>query len=375
MLLSAAATAMEEQGVCYIYISPKGCDGSNGGLRSPVRTLDRVQEILEQSRPRSDVVVRIRSDEGVFINETVHWTYHDPLYSITFESYPPEYNACFLADEDAPPYEPFFTLDVAKGEPTNIVLRRLTVRNYVSRALYFFGDRENLAAGWNGHNVIEDCTIIDIGNGRMPERNLVYGAVTFLNSRFNVMRNCYLIGCANADRPLSAVELLEHPDLEADMLLCAQLSEFAATTSIPINAVYIAHHSSHNRIKNCKFWNIHGDAIRIRDASDHNIIGYNRFMHAGRVAVCTMWYCYPENPECTKSLPECPSHYNELIDNWMEGNWNCYWVSPFYDYAPRGSLICPPPDEGVSRILLENNMYGPCPEVEAADDKVEREIQ
>jgi len=247
-----------EDDVYYIYMSPHGNDLNYGTSERPVLTLKRVQEILKFERPDCDVVVRISSDEGEYINQTVLWTYYNPEHSITFEAYPGDDYAVFRADSLNPPFFPFFELDAFNSEPTNLVFRKLKVDGYASRAFLFFGDREEVNSGWNGYNRIEDCVIQNIGNLNHPGRWVVYGVITFVNSRYNEVVDCRVMNCSNYNRELLAEERKEYPDLVDDLRIAGENEELVGggIPYLPIIAVYIAHNSSHNRVEDCLFRNI-----------------------------------------------------------------------------------------------------------------------
>jgi len=321
-----------------IYMSPSGNDANDGSSDRPVKTLQRVHEILRLRAPEEDVMVRIGSDQGVYYNQTVSWYYYHPEYEIRFEPDPPDRPAVFVADRDGPPFDSFFSLYAENGEPTNIVFRRLVVQDYVTRAFYFQGDREDPESGWNGSNVIEECVIRNIGNLRMPERWIVYGGITFVNSRNNIIRNCRLIDFANAAK--GVVDFKEVPVHDVHHYIRDRSPERGMQSSgpdLPIIAIYVAHHSCNNIICGCTTSRIIGDVVRLRDCSNENIISNNTFFQSGWLAICSTWHC-TEN--CTKNGYECPSWENIYENNIAYGNWNCDEAVSFVDLYPYDSQNC-----------------------------------
>ncbi len=120
----------------YIYISPRGNDANAGSEEAPVATLRRAQDILVEARPASDVIIRIRGDEGPYDGQSVIWEYWNAEYNTTFESYPDSTYASFRqGDADTT----FFVLAASAGRPTNLHFRRISVEGYTAGAIWFLG--------------------------------------------------------------------------------------------------------------------------------------------------------------------------------------------------------------------------------------------
>jgi len=337
-----------------IYLSPDGNDDNSGRESSPLATLGEVQNRVKERMPNNDVIVRVFGDRGVYVNQTVVWVYYNPDHKLIFESYPDNTYAHFEASEENPPKVPFFEFRSANAEQTNLVFRRLKISNYVSRGIYILGYKNSAEYGWNGRNIIENCIFSHIGNSRMPERHFVYGAVTFVNSRDNIIRNCRIEGCANANVELSADNrqnycpsaVVENPD-----------------SNLAINCIYIAHYSSRNKIMNNEFKNNKGDCIRLRDFSCENVISGNFFIRSGWNAVCSTWHCDFLSGICTKPTPECSSWENVFCDNIIYGTWDCLPKrSPYMDLSPGDStdVCCKIPQEYSIKVRLENNSFFEC---------------
>ena len=86
----------------YIYMSPAGSDENPGTEAAPVSTLNRVQGILQNERPDSLVVVRIRSDAGAYCGQSVVWNYFKPDRDIIFEAWPDSVLASFCRGDAIP---------------------------------------------------------------------------------------------------------------------------------------------------------------------------------------------------------------------------------------------------------------------------------
>jgi hypothetical protein len=84
-----------------IYISPHGNDNNSGTNKNPIKSLHKAQEILLKYKPQDDVVIKISSDKGCYLDQYIDWHYSNPNYSITFESNPRDRNAVFISESDS----------------------------------------------------------------------------------------------------------------------------------------------------------------------------------------------------------------------------------------------------------------------------------
>ncbi len=83
-----------------------------------------------------------------------------------------------------------------------------------------------------------------------------------------------------------------------------------------IHAIYVAHGSTDNVIKDNDFQDTCGDAVRFRDASSDNKVEDNNFTDAWVDAPISDWYCDGTNrQDCTKKTAECPSFGNIISGN------------------------------------------------------------
>lgn len=343
-----------------IYLSPKGSDRNPGTAERPLATLQRAHAILEERRPEADVVIKVRSDAGPYVDQSVLWTYYHPAHTITIESEPASLNATFVASDD-PAVRTFFGLSAMRGEPTNIILRRLTVRNYINRGVLFMGDRD-VRAHWNGSNAIEHCVFERIGNARFPERQIAYSAVGLVNSRNNRIVGCTFLDIknhtlANYPQPGPEKPLVGNPSGEDASKAWTGTS---SNPNLPIVCIYLSHYSDSNVVESCTFRRIKGDVVRIRDASNDNRIVRNYFEIAGWNALVTTWYCSEPRQMCTKEFePEAPSRGNVIAGNRAAGNWKCGVPRLYYDMTPPKGSQGRPPDPKVMK--LENNVLDSYP--------------
>jgi hypothetical protein len=344
-----------------LYLSPAGNDTAAGTPEAPIHTFQRAGEILAADKPDCDVVIRLRSDEGIYVDYSVVWTYYNPRHSTTFEPYPLNDPAVFRGDGPDPPTDPFFTLDAAKGEPTNLVFKGLRVEGYAARVFYFVGDEENPVHGWNGHNRITDCAFKNIGNYWQPEAPIVYGAITFVNSTDNVIEDCTFSDFANANSYAGAKDAREFPEMLLDRRPMPGEPEVAASSSLPIIGVYLAHNSSRDSIIRCSMDSIFGDPVRIRDASDGTLIDRCTFTCAGHNGVCSTWFCDATLFDCDKVHPECPSCYAVIRDSEARGDRHCAVPRMFVDLNQTYSRRCPTGCTLQARMRLENSTAQPCP--------------
>src|SRR5690606_29032191 len=117
-------------------------------------------------------------------------------------------------------------------------------------------------------------------------------AIRFVNSKENLIENNDFVDIINIDREGA------------------------------LHALYVAHYSDSNRIDNNRFVNNTGDAVRVRDFSNGNVVTRNRFEKAGSGGAYSEWYCdFDARTDCTKATPECPSWENVFKDNLIGTNY------------------------------------------------------
>lgn len=226
----------------------------------------------------SDITVRVA--EGLYRKQSVSWTYSRPRTYIFIV-------ASGRVVMEGTHNSTWLRVPISKGEPTNIHVQGFRVSGYKT-AISFEGDRERLA-GWNGNNYILNNVFYDIGGlGSVVST----AALRLVNSRDNYISGNVFDKITNEEK-------------------CAGL-----------HAVYLAHYSSGNTVSGNKFRDGCGDPIRIRDASNGNIITNNIFHHIGWRGLVTEWHCNKGGKyTCTKiNGPECLSKDNLIRANNYQGD-------------------------------------------------------
>jgi len=258
-----------------IFVAVGGDDRNDGrSLSRPVATLQRAQEIAA-SVPPADM--RIEVGPGRYSGQTVKWTYTMPNYAIEIVGAGGG-KTVFDGERRG---TSFFRLLSRKGEPTNIHLRGLTISHYVT-AIVFAGNRE-IPGLYNSNNSIVDNQFLNVGGLGHDPMGYSVAVVGLVNSRRNVIRRNLFQNMVGTD--------CEH-----------------------LHGVYAAHYSNQNEIEENRFENGCGDPIRLRDASNQNVVRSNEFVGAGARAGISEWWCAGRSG-CTKGSPECPPLHNVYKNN------------------------------------------------------------
>lgn len=297
--------ASGEQGLgapLRIYMRANGNDEYSGlSEQESVRSLWRVQQILDDMDferstwtifQNRNVEVHISPYHGKYYNQSMspsasnpleQWTITNPKYFITFmplnnSSTRPIFNGC--AGSAGPCHNrTFFRID--KEGPTNLVFYYIRVEQY-NNGIVFVGPRGRSAD--NSNNTIYGSYFYQIGDLYTDEPN---GAevVAFDNSDYNTVANNHFIKIERHESPGS------------------------------LHAVYIAHDSDHNLIHRNRIVDNRGDPIRVRDASDFNVITENQFIKVGQTdgAAYTEWVGDGERLSCE----------NVFRNNFLDGRFNC----------------------------------------------------
>ncbi|MCK5795550.1 MAG: right-handed parallel beta-helix repeat-containing protein [Deltaproteobacteria bacterium] len=321
-----------------LYVKTMGKDTNSG--KSPVaavKTLARVQKILQADHPNRDVEVRI--EQGTYTGQSVTWTYYNPFHKIAFM--PIDYHGggvnsiAGLPVFDGRGAGAFLGLHASDGKPTRLEFVYLEIRGYQKFGILFGGNRDDFANGWNGYNRIYGCRLTKIGSYDNPGAH-GYGALDFVNSRHNTIRNNHFVNVRNA----SGGEGLMH-------------------------AVYLAHGSSDNQITANRFTGISGDPIRARDESNRNHVADNVFKDTGSGAFISDWWCDKSQiSACTKVSGECPSWENDFRNNEVHCGYGGKTVSLFTYYQGKSYVpswcVNHSIKDGWKRLYTSGNQ-GTCP--------------
>lgn len=328
-----------------VYMATDGAseDDASGELglsrEKPVGTLDLAQAVIRDQLESEHRDVEVLIAPGTYRDQRVEWSYTMRGNTITFrprdEGTRPVFDGKGLEGDEK--NKEWFKLAHAGGEKTNIVIEGLQIQFYGRAINLYSGNRwEPLAS--NSHNVIRNNIIKDVGDSTTS-------AIGMQNSKFNLVEGNHFRRIRSKDQ-------------------CGQL-----------HVIYIAHYSSNNTVRGNVFEDTcSGSAVRVRDASNGNLIEDNTFIRASTKAYFEDWYCDPERGEkvCTKRrpdpdssnsddevfAPECPSKGNVFSHNRLAGSYSGSGIKAHLANSYSVAEEC----EAVSnkdRILPSNNKPEP----------------
>lgn len=297
-LENACAAPAEAAAVFTLYLDPAGSDANCGQTPDdPLLSIARAQELLAEANPRTDVELRIAP--GEYRAAPVRWTFFVPGrtirflpvgYDATAEGPPSVERPIFRGNGDSgywmmvsPPPEAVFD--------SRLEFHHLRVQEYDFGGIAVNGgisERDGLrapaGAGLNG-NVIKGMHFALLGSA-WAGRQHGYGAIDLVNSSKNL-----IIG--------NRFEAIENAGAGGSM----------------IHAVYLAHHSRENVVRDNHFERISGDPLRVRNDSNDNRFYHNTFREAGNRALLSDWFCDTACAETERRARECASHGNVLHHN------------------------------------------------------------
>ena len=284
--------------VFRVYLDPAGSDANDG--RSPssaVQSLAQIQRLVAAARPSSDVEVRIK--QGTYVASPLEWTTFVPGRSITFLPIDYEYGEGVTGFAGRPIFRGngsagfWFRATLpegSRGGDTRLRFYYLQVERYSSGGIMFDGGTVEGAgltrartAGMNA-NTVYGMNFRLLGS-RHVSSGVGFGAVDLVNARNNVIQ---LNQFTQIENRLSSGE--------------AEL----------VHGVYLAHHSSGNKIRDNRFRAISGDPIRTRNSSGDNQIFRNVFIRSGYKAFFSDWFISAAKSRQTR---ECESRGNRFYAN------------------------------------------------------------
>lgn len=311
-----------------LYMSADGDDAHDGrSPETPVRSLGRIQGILQQFDPRNDVHVHIAP--GLYQNQRVVWTHVIPDGRIVFQAEAGAESMPVFDGRDPDtgrvPSGSMLSLSRSDGVYSRLEFRGLRIQNYLT-AFSFNGNRDDLG-GFNARNVIEGCYFYRIGNIADPEAARSTAVIRLLNSKENRIVNNDFVDIVNT------------------------------VSGGLIHAIYAAHYSDENIIARNRFVNNSGDAVRIRDFSLNNDIYDNVFVRAGSAGYSD-WFCNADiRDDCTKPTPECHSWENHFFDNILVSSFGGGSINEVALYQQHPQVEgCQPPFEGAQRVIAFDNV-------------------
>jgi hypothetical protein len=299
-----------------LYLAPaaKGGSDRHTGLStsSPVLTLARVQQVLEQRKPRGDVTVLI--EQGTYVAGQTTWRFYVPGHTISFmpvnyvlgHGRPKGGDPAFvdaashgkhIADWWFQAKLPDSPSPLHDGGNTGLRFYYLLIEDYTN-GISFDGQSghpyENSqrpplymkpSTGFND-NEVSGMTFSDIGDAFAPGQT-GFGAILFTDSSGNDITNNTFDG-------------IENTGGSADQ----------------VHALYVTHFSSDNSITRNLFEATSGEAVKVRDRSNFNMVSGNRFSGTGGVAAYLDQFC---DMACAMANPgtarQCASYGNRFFGN------------------------------------------------------------
>ncbi|WP_437204891.1 hypothetical protein [Planctomicrobium sp. SH664] len=305
-----------EEAPLRIYLAADGVDTHDGlSAATPVLTLARAEQVARTQLKKREKPVEVLIGPGVYRQQVTYWKLTMPDHTITFRPADEGQERPIFDGEDGT--KSWFTLRHSAGQRTNLHFQNLLIRNYKT-ALSFNGTRDDVEH-CNRANRVAGCRFENIG-----EKSTA--CIRFVNSKENEVVDCEFI---NIDSTVSKGLL---------------------------HAIYVAHHSSDNRILRNHFEKVCGDPIRLRDGSNRNQINENVFIRSGIQAACSDWFCDKlVDKACTKEESECPSWNNEFQRNTVDVNYAGKPVKTVYVYQPSTKAEHCQPEPNAVRFITSGN--------------------
>jgi hypothetical protein len=314
---SPAPVGAADTPVFTVYMSASGSDTSDGlSPQTGVYSLVRVQQVLRQQGPATDVEVRVAA--GTYTAPAMSdWRFYIPGHTVSF--LPAGWNVGDPAPASRPVFQnqkkadgtypggywfqPRLPTDPADpmygGGTSGLRFYYLQVQYYNAGGLSIFGDSERDtvderydppmyqrgSAGLNG-NTVYGMLFTHLGN-KWGGGGYGWGAVVLTNSSDNVMDNNLFINVENSS-----------PD------------------GGYIHGAYITHFSADNKVTNSKFNHVSGDPVKVRDRSNFTTVEYNQFIDSGRNSYYRGEFC---DRQCAIDNPgtdrQCASYHNRFFNN------------------------------------------------------------
>lgn len=182
-------------------------------------------------------------------------------------------------------HQVWLILHAKDGQKLKLSIENLEITKYFS-VLAVVGDRDSQSKGSEGI-LIKNNIFRSIGSrpGNSKDR-ISFGAIRMINSSKNRILNNQFIDIRNS------------------------------TGCSAIHAIYLAHFSSNNEIRNNIFDGTCGASIKLRDRASNNVIADNKFINLEKVSAVQEWFCDKgARKACKKAAGECPSVNNTVRDN------------------------------------------------------------
>jgi hypothetical protein len=356
------APEFEAQAVFTVYMAPTSAGGSdaNDGLTpsTAVNTLVRVQAVLRDHRPSTDVEVRIK--QGTYVAPPFHnWRFYIPGHTVSFM--PVDYvpgsgfpagglpvfrnarcGSIYCNGFWLQPRLPSETSDpLYNGGNSGLRFYYLQVDYYSAGGLSIYGDSERDvederyspplsmrgSQGLNG-NTIFGMQFRNLGN-KWSLGTFGYGAIVLTNSSNNRIENNHFVN-------------IENKSSEAGL----------------IHGAYVTHFSSSNTITRNKFATISGDPVKVRNQSNYTVVENNTFTRTGRISYYRGEFCDRQCAIDNGLARQCASHSNRFFYNVVQSGYDGGRISN-WSLGPEGLTYagvapCSIPD-GAARISTGGN--------------------
>jgi hypothetical protein len=282
LIVLAAFSSTANANVAEIFLEPYGSDAADGSTQNrAVATLQRAIDLAAQfDRTQVEKVV-IHVGSGIYRGQYVKLDSYHTRIDISIKG--AERNGIPVFDGENKPIT-WFTLNGQTQNGGRLHIEGLQIRSYLT-AIAFVGNREEPNRSLGG-NIIRHMIFSRIGQSD-PKSSLVStAAIVFVNARNNIVERNKFLDIRNVK------------------------------TCVKLHSVYLAHHSSNNKIIGNEFNGFCGSPIRLRDGSNNNFAIGNLFLNVGSEALFDEWYCNRSiTVGCTKKTPECPSWGNQFFFN------------------------------------------------------------
>lgn len=321
LIALAAFSSAANANVVQIFLEPHGSDAADGSTQErAVATLQRAMDLAVQFDRTQVEQVIIRVGSGIYGGQHVKLgSYHT---GIDISIIGAARNGIPVFDGKNKPIT-WFTLNWQTQNGGRLHIEGLEIRNYLT-AIAFVGNREAPSRSLGG-NTIRHMIFSRIGQ-RDPKSSLVStAAIVFVNSRNNIIEKNKFFDIRNLK------------------------------TCVKLHSVYLAHHSSNNRIIENEFNGFCGSPIRLRDGSNNNFAIGNLFLNVESETLFDEWYCNRSiTVGCTKKTPECPSWGNQFVFNTVDAPGFRATSSYVKVHVPANLEGC----ENNSKQLLRIEMHG-----------------
>ncbi|MDX1694835.1 MAG: right-handed parallel beta-helix repeat-containing protein, partial [Ketobacteraceae bacterium] len=293
-----------------VLVSAYGDDSNDGlTLDTPIKTLQRAQEVIKgYIAVNGERNIEVRIGPGEYEGQNVVWDFTMPDHKITFMP--------LFGDKNRPVFSgrnscgTWFTLKNTSAKRTNLSFQYIRVENYQT-AMFF--QRAH-------HNSLNGMYFMAIGNQACPQQEASTSGLRIDNSDYNQIENSHFVQVQNVD-------------------------------SCNMKSLYLTNGSDNNYIRGNRFTDSCSVPIGARNNSNNNLIEDNRFINVSEEHLFVEWYC--QGSQCKHV--ECPSWNNQLINNFVDNNYNDepLRLGNIASFAIDSS--CPSYPAGTPRLVTEGN--------------------